>query len=329
MVYVILFFINFLFLLFFDFIKKKINIYDIPDGKNKIHLKKIPLLGGIFFIINLAIFLTYTLLVEPSSFVNLFGFNSLISTIVFIFSIFLVFCVGILDDKINLSAKIRILFLIIIVGLNLSINQSINISSIRLSFADTFSIGPYSYLWTLVCFLLFINSFNFFDGINLQSSGLIFAICTFFLYKNIFTELIIVIIIANLFFSYLNYQSKIFLGNNGSFFLPFMFGCLLISAYNNNSEIKSDEIVILLLVPGLDLLRLFFLRILNKKNPLKGDKEHIHHYLIKYYSNINAAIIIQLLIWIPLLLSQSFNNFFIALSCQLFFYFLIIIKYKN
>lgn len=329
MIYAILLSANFLFLIFFNQIKIKINIYDAPGGKNKIHLNKVPLLGGVIFIFNLSIFFIYILLTEPSSFINFFGFNSNISTIVFIFSIFLVFGVGILDDKINLSAKIRILFLIFIVTLNLSINQTINITSIRLSFIEPFAIGTYSYVWTLVCFLLFINAFNFFDGINLQSSGLIFAICFFFLYKNIFTELFLVIIIANCFFSYLNYHSKIFLGNGGSFFLPFLFSCLLISAYNNDLNITSDEIVILLLIPGLDLMRLFFFRILNNKNPLKGDKEHIHHYLIKYYSNINAAILIQLLIWIPFFISQFFNNFIVALSCQLFFYFFIIIKYKN
>lgn len=329
MIYFLLFFLNFLFIIFFDKLHKKINIYDVPDGQNKIHFEKVPLLGGIIFIFNLGIFVLYSLLFEPSSILNLFGFSSLFAVVVFLISTFLVFCIGILDDKINLSVKLRILFLILIVILNLLVNQSINISSIRLSFADTFSIGIYSYLWTLICFLLFINAFNFFDGINLQSSGLIFAICAFFLYKNIFPEIFFVILLANLFFSYLNHNSKIFLGNGGSFFLPFFIGCLFVSAYNNNLDIVSDEIVILILVPGLDLLRLFFFRVLNKKNPFKGDKEHIHHYLIKNFSRLNSALIIQILIWIPFLISQIFDYFLIAIFMQLFFYSLIIIKYKN
>ena len=124
-------------------------------------------------------------------------------------------------------------------------------------------------------------------------------------------------------------HSKIFLGNGGSFFLPFFIGCLLISAYNNNKDIVSDEIVILILVPGLDLLRLFFFRVLNKKNPFKGDKEHIHHYLIKSFSRLNSALIIQILIWIPFLISQIYDYFLIALCMQLFFYYLIVIKYRN
>ena len=120
--------------------------------------------------------------------------------------------------------------------------------------------------------LLFINAFNFFDGINLQSSGLIFVICVFF-YKKYICRIFIVIILANLLFSYLNYNSKTFLGNSGSFFLPFLFGSLFISAYNNNPNIYADEIVILMLIPGIDLMRLF-LRIIKKTSPFKEIKSY-------------------------------------------------------
>ena len=44
-----------------------------------------------------------------------------------------------------------------------------NIRNISLSALDqNFSIGIFSYFWTVVCFLLFINALNMFDGINLQ-----------------------------------------------------------------------------------------------------------------------------------------------------------------
>ena len=234
-----------------------------------------------------------------------------------------------IDDKKDLKASIRFLFLVIIIGINLSINSQMNISIIKLSFYDPFSINNYSFFWTLLCFLLLINAFNFFDGINLQISGLMFAFCLFFIIKNIFYNFFIVMLIANLFFIYLNYKSKTFLGNNGSFFLPFIFGTLFISAYNNSSFIYSDEIVILMLIPGMDLMRLFFQRILKKENPLKGDKEHIHHYLMKNYSNNLSALIIQLMIWVPFILFQLYGSFLFAFIIQVSSYILIIFKYKN
>ena len=259
MFYLGLIFLNFLFLFFFNFFEKKINIYDFPDGIKKIHNKKIPLLGGVIFFSNLLIFLIYSSLFSSYNNLSIFGFTTDISYLVFIISCCLIFFLGFVDDKTNLSVRLRLLFLLIIVVFNLFFNEMLLIKQVRLSFADSFFIGNFSYLWTLICFLLLINAFNFFDGLNIQSSGLIFAICFFFLFNNLFIEIVLVILIANIFFLYLNYNSKTFLGNSGSFFLPFFLGSLLISSYNNNSQINADQIVILLLVPGFDLIRLFFL----------------------------------------------------------------------
>jgi UDP-GlcNAc:undecaprenyl-phosphate GlcNAc-1-phosphate transferase len=135
--------------------------------------------------------------------------------------------------------------------------------------------------------------------------------------------------IANIFFSYLNYNSRAFLGNSGSFFLPFLFGGLFISAYNNDISINADEIVILMFIPGIDLMRLFFLRLLKKTSPFQGDKNHIHHLLLKKYPSLISVAIIQTLIWLPFLVSQIFGIFYIALLIQMLFYTILIILYKN
>ena len=108
-----------------------------------------------------------------------------------------------------------------------------------------------------------------------------------------------------------------------------MFGALFISAYNNNTSVTSDEIVILMLIPGMDLLRLFFQRIINNLSPLKGDREHIHHYLLKKHSHIVAALINQFLIWVPYSVFQLYGNFYLAFLIQITAYIFIIIKYKN
>ena len=328
MIYFFLILINLIFLFFFNSIQKAINIFDLPNNK-KIHSEKISLLGGLIFLLNISIYLIYVVIFKSSSFNDIFGFTSNASNVVFVLSILSLFLIGFLDDKKDLSVSIRILFLIFIIIINLLITPEINISIIKLSFMNTFSIHKYSYFWTLLCFLLFINAFNFFDGINLQISGLIFAICSFFLIKNIFFDFVLVILIANIFFIYLNYKSQTFLGNSGSFFLPFMFGALFISAYNNNTNINSDEIVILMLIPGMDLLRLFFQRIINNSNPLKGDREHIHHYLLKKHSHILAALINQLLIWIPYLFFQIYGNFYLVFLIQITAYIYIIRKYRG
>ena len=44
---------NSIIIIFFQNIKKKINLYDIPDSKRKLHKRKVPLFGGLFVFINL------------------------------------------------------------------------------------------------------------------------------------------------------------------------------------------------------------------------------------------------------------------------------------
>jgi UDP-N-acetylmuramyl pentapeptide phosphotransferase/UDP-N-acetylglucosamine-1-phosphate transferase len=239
------------------------------------------------------------------------------------------FVIGFVDDKVQLSAKLRLALLTIIIPINLLVNPELIISLIKLSFMSPFSIGYLSFFWTFLCFLLFINAFNFFDGLNLQSTGLTYSICIFFLYKNIFFDFFIVIFIANTLFLYLNYQSKTFLGNSGSFFLPFLFGAFFISSYNNIPSVMADEIVVLMLIPGWDLLRLFFLRIMQKKNPMSADNNHIHHYLIKKLSQTKSAMIVQSIIWIPFFLSQYLGYIYFILIAQTICYFLIIARYRN
>ena len=328
MIYFFLIILNCLILFFYNYIQKKLNIYDYPS-EDKIHTKKVPLLGGLIFLFNITIYLVFLTFFQNKFSLNIFGFTSIVNDFVFIISIVFLFFLGLIDDKKNLSATIRLILLIAIVSLNLVLNSELNINYIKLSFVNNFSIESYSFFWTLICFLLFINAFNFFDGINLQSSGLIFVICLFFFIKNIFVDFFIVIMISNILFSYLNYNSRTFLGNSGSFFLPFLFGGLFISAYNNDASINADEIVILMLIPGIDLMRLFFLRLLKKISPFQGDRNHIHHLLLKKYPSLIAVGIIQILIWLPFLILQIFGIFYIALFIQLSAYIFLTIRYKN
>ena len=317
--------INTLLLIYNSQIAKKFNLYDFPDNNRKIHIEKVPLTGGIIFFLNLIVYFVATFYLDNLFFI----FNDNLKNFIFIISVFVLFIIGFFDDKYNFSAKKRLFFFIVVILINLYFIPELHLKHIKISFLSNFYIGNYSIIWTLICFLLFINAFNFFDGINLQSAGLIYAICFFCLYKNIFSEFFLIILLANSFFIYLNYNSKMFLGNNGSFYLPFLFGSILISSYNNSPSLMADEVVVLMLIPGLDLVRLFVQRIMNKTNPMDADKHHIHHYLIKKFSQTKSALIIQLLIWIPLFLSQHFGYIQFILIAQTISYFLIILRYKS
>ena len=183
MFYFFIIFCNLVFLFFFEKISIYINIFDLPDDKRKIHTNKISLLGGLIFLINIFSYLFYVVIVNKSPIFEIFGFQKHLSVFIFICSLIVLFVIGFVDDKVKLSAKLRLVFLTIIISINLLVNPELNISLIKLSFMSPFSIGDLSFFWTFLCFLLFINAFNFFDGINLQSAGLIYSISIFFFIK--------------------------------------------------------------------------------------------------------------------------------------------------
>ena len=75
-----------------------------------------------------------------------------------------------------------------------------------------------------------------------------------------------------------------------------------------------------MMLPGIDLIRLFFKRIVNKKNPLRPDRNHLHHLLIKKFTNIKSLLIMQFLIIIPLLISYYNVDIFIIILSSIIIY---------
>jgi UDP-GlcNAc:undecaprenyl-phosphate GlcNAc-1-phosphate transferase len=90
------------------------------------------------------------------------------------------------------------------------------------------------------------------------------------------------------------------------------------------------EIFILLMIPGIDMLRVFLHRLYNKKNPFKPDKNHLHHFLLNRYgykSTITFFILILVLTYLILYLGLS--KIIIIFSYILFYTILISYLYSQ
>ena len=55
-----------------------------------------------------------------------------------------------------------------------------------------------------------------------------------------------------------------------------------------------ENILILLLYPTLDMIRLFFIRLKENQNPFEGDRNHLHHILYDRYGLIITNLILAL-----------------------------------
>ena len=327
--------------LFISFkIAKIINLYDHPNQKRKIHVKPVLLVGGIFFEI---IFLSYFILL---SFFNILNIDNYLlldtqNSIVLLTTLSVVFAIGLYDDKKNIQPIIKLVLIFIIFSISLSfIDNTFIIQNLKSFFKQDLQLNSYSIFFTAFCFTVLLNAINMADGINSLSS-MIFIIWIFCLNlitptTSIFFLINIVSVYALIIFAALNYQNKFFLGDSGCYVLITYVSFLTVYIYNmglskNLNYLNVESIFLLFMIPGVDMLRLFFKRSINKKNPFEADNNHLHHILIKRLGNFNTLVIYGGSIFIPWILYYFFISLlpYLIIFSLLIYIFLIQLKKDN
>lgn len=319
----------------------KFKIFDEPDTVRKIHANKIPQIAAIPLL-----FIVCSLFMVDLCFVNLFE-----KTIAYIFltSVF-VFMVGFFDDKFNLSPLSKTFYLTIIIILTLLIEENLIIEKVYISTLDTFlHLNHFSFFLTIICIFGFMNMFNFIDGINglavflsiLYLTIMLIIFNDFLIFKNFnfFSYFIILLILNLLIILIFNYKGKYFLGDSGSLFISYVISLMII--YNLNMsykkgivrfDVSAEQFLIIFLIPFIDMMRLIVQRIVKKKSPFLGDRNHLHH-LIFYYFNKNLAYTLtaySLICMVPILASVFLSK----LGLEIIFistliYWIIYFKFKK
>lgn len=329
---ILLILFNFFLYINLEKFSKKINIFDIPDKKLKRHKSKIPIVGGIIFFINLLFLILYQFFFLKSFIIfDIFSLDKreIFSILLLFFSFFLI---GLYDDKYNLSPKNKIIYLTIFIVVTILINKKLLISNFNISFLDKkIFLNDFSILFTVFSIIIITNALNFYDGINGQSLGFFFIVLSFLFIKSQLNIFYLIIIFIISFLLFLNLNKKLFLGDSGIYLISSLVSISLIYEYNvKKNIIFVDEIFFLLLVPGLDLVRLTFERILSGKNALHGDRNHIHHLLINKISLFKANIILLFIGILPVFLFSFFKlNFFTVFFIIIILFYSLILFLKK
>ena len=273
--------------------------------------KKIPLLGGIFLIIGLI--LNYFFIYDYFE----------IAKIDFIVLFFLIslFFIALIDDIFNLNPLLRLVLCSIIITV-FFVESGFLVKTLNFKYFGVLLFQEniiLIYFFSIFCMIVLIHAFNFIDGMNGLASLIGLAWLTYIIFK--LPEVlpyIFLFLIYLLFFIYLNLKNKIFLGDSGNYIISSLIGILIIREnLINPYTFYVEEIFLLFLIPGLDLIRLFFLRIKNKKNPFYGDANHFHHLLLNKYKAKKALAIYLSLVTLPMLvfiLNESLLLLLIVLS---------------
>ena len=309
-----------------NFITIKFNLIDHPDKNKKLHKTKTPLIGGLLIFVCVV----YLITVDQLFIIN----NNFVTKIITI--LFPIFIIGLLDDLYNLSPAKKIIFLSSLILLFLYFNKDFLLKELYFDdFKKIYSLNDTLSLFiTTFCLLLLINAFNMSDGINglAHSISVLWLIILIIFFDLNITFYFITLIIFLSFI--LNYQGKYFLGNSGSLFISSFIGLLTIYLYNVNLNTRNlfsvEKIILIFLLPGLDMLRLFILRLSKKKSPFLGDLDHFHHLLISNLNLHKAIIYYLLLILWPFIFVEFYKiKYFFIFILQAIIFFFLISFFKN
>ena len=204
----------------------------------------------------------------------------------------IMFIVGVYDDFYNADFKLKLLLQIIVA--KIIIDQGYVISNYHGLF------GLYELPWllaqlsTVFVFLVIINAFNFIDGIDgLAITEVIKTIILIEFFSNNRTPLtpfFILLVLSLLPLYYFNFKkkTKVFLGDGGSLLLGTMVSIYIFYVLGNEYQFKEGFlmnktlfVIMIVLYPLVDLLRVFIIRIKEGKSPFIADQNHLHHLLLK------------------------------------------------
>lgn len=293
---------------FFIWFSYKINFLDVPKRMvRKNHEKSTPLLGGsaifISYFLTVFGFILISILNEnlfselfPNLGYLIYGAEKQLQKLILIFlSGFLVYLLGLHDDKYGIGPGYKLSVLVLITLLLFYLNIKIT-----LFVAD----NVFSFFITLLWIVFLTNAFNLLDNMNGLCSGTAIVcsvsllICALIL-KQFFIALYLIGFIAALmgFIKYNLINGRIFLGDSGSLFIGYNLAVTtLLASFYISGKTNTESVLIpafVFLIPLYDTLSVIIIRIKNKQPIYKGDLNHFSHRLNKAgFTKIEAVLII-------------------------------------
>jgi UDP-GlcNAc:undecaprenyl-phosphate/decaprenyl-phosphate GlcNAc-1-phosphate transferase len=262
-------------------VAKDKKLFDEPDER-KVHKIVIPTLGGLGIF---AGFIMGFLMGVPSNLAAEIQFFAAAAIVIFF--------LGMKDDVLILSASKKFIGQLIAAGILIKFG-GIRINSMHgfLGIYDLPNVA--SIVLSLFTIIVITNSFNLIDGIDglAGSLGLVTTLVfgCYFYYVGQLAPAVMAFALAGSLISFLIYNfspAKIFMGDTGSLLLGLINSILVIKFINMAPEALPLPIeaapaigLAILIIPLFDTLRVFALRLLDRRSPFSPDRNHIHHFLL-------------------------------------------------
>lgn len=215
--------------------------------------------------------------------------------------------VGLYDDLFNIDFKLKFLFQII--AAKIIIDNGFLIDNFHGVFGVFELNRIVAQLITIFIITAIINAINFIDGIDGLAitivSLFIFLFESFSIVQTPLYNLSLILLTSIMPLYYFNFKknNKVFLGDSGSLFLGTISSIYIIHILTNDYIIKENFdlhkilfVISIFVYPIADIIRIFFIRIINGKSPFIADKNHIHHIILAKLNSHHLTVIIIFLL---------------------------------
>lgn len=256
------------------------NLVDKPDDDRKLHSKSIPSLGGVAilsgFLISYSLWVGWWL---PSY------YPYMVAALIIMFS------AGIKDDIMVISPWKKTVLQIaaaaaLVIGGNISLLHFDGFLGVHDGAPEVLASAI-----TIFAIVIIINAYNLIDGVDglAGSMGIVGALFfgTWFLLNGYIADVLLAVALIG-FLMHNRHPASIFMGDTGSMTIGLVMAVLAFRMISLNPQatvlpLETPTVFAfsLMIVPMFDTFRIIIVRLANKVSPLRADKRHLHHCLMR------------------------------------------------
>lgn len=315
------------------FISYKKRLFDIPDSR-KVHQTPVPRLGGLAYLP--VILISFCVITGIRYYTNnpvgpLWSSALFMQYLFLVAGITLLYLIGVSDDLVGVGYRYK--FVIQIVSASLLPLSGLWVNDLG-GLLGVHAIPAFIGMPLTVFLVVYItNAINLIDGIDGLASGLSCIALGFLILVCAYTGQWTHALLASatlgvvITFYYYNVFSasgrKLFMGDAGSLTLGYILSFLILNfwmktPYWNPFELNLNMVTIsTLLIPLLDVVRVFSSRVRDGRNPFLPDKNHIHHKLLRTGMRVRTVMISLLLLSLFFVAANFILSFYINTTIML------------
>lgn len=254
-----------------------LGVIDYPDGGRKSHARPTPLVGGIALMVPL-------LLVAAVEASWHGGRSEIFTALLLVGAGFLL--LGMYDDRHHVQPALRLFVSAALFGSIILLEPSLALTTLDLGGPALIPLGVLAFPFTILCLVGLQNAINMADGMNglLIGLAMFWTACLLAYAPDYLAPYLTLMLVGLAILLLYNMAGALFLGDGGSYAIGGTVGILMIYVHHSaDGALPMLTVVLWLLIPVVDCLRVVVLRARQHRSPFEPDKNHLHHRLARYW----------------------------------------------